>query len=131
MESVFGAQNWVIEQGDDLAYPEGAASGKGRIALRNNTSQTQRFVTRLITPAMDLSKLTAQPMLVFSHAQQQRLGDVDVLRIYYRTAPNGRWVQLAEYNQKIVKWQADTILLDAYNTKTYQIAFEGTDQFGS
>ena len=130
MESVFGSQNWVIEQGANLDYPQGAATGKGRIALRNNTSQTQRFVTRLITPAMDLSSLTAQPMLVFSHAQQQRLGDVDVLRIYYRTAPNSRWVQIAEYNQKIVKWQSDTIMLDAYNTKTYQIAFEGTDQFG-
>ena len=86
MESVFGDQSWVIEQGEDLIYPVGSAQGKGRIALRNTTTQTQRFVTRLITPAMDLSELTAQPMLIFSHAQPQRAGDVDVLRVYYRTA---------------------------------------------
>ena len=130
MESVFGDQSWVIEQGEDLIYPVGSAQGKGRIALRNTTTQTQRFVTRLITPAMDLSELTAQPMLIFSHAQPQRAGDVDVLRVYYRTALDGRWVQIAQYDKKVTNWQADTLYLDGYNTKTYQIAFEGEDRFG-
>ena len=128
-ESVFGAQDWIVEQGE-LTYPLGAAEGKGRVALRNTTSQTQGFVTKLVSPAMDLSVLTVQPMLIFSHAQQQRLGDVDVLKVYYRVSADSRWVQIAEYDQKITKWQADTIYLDAYNSKTYQIAFEGTDRFG-
>ena len=128
-ESVFGAQDWIVEQGE-LMYPKGAAEGKGRVALRNTTSQTQGFVTKLVSPAMDLSVLTVQPMLIFSHAQQQRLGDVDVLKVYYRVSADSRWVQIAEYDQKITKWQADTIYLDAYNSKTYQIAFEGTDRFG-
>ena len=128
-ESVFGAQDWIVEQ-DELTYPQGAAEGKGRVALRNTTSQTQGFVTKLVSPAMDLSVLTVQPMLIFSHAQQQRLGDVDVLKVYYRVSADSRWVQIAEYDQKITKWQADTIYLDAYNSKTYQIAFEGTDRFG-
>ena len=130
MESVFGAQDWVIEQGSDLNYPQGAAVGEGRIALRNTSEQTQGFVTRLITPPMDLSVLTAQPMVIFSHAQPQRLGDVDVLKVYYRTSSEARWIQIAEYNEKITKWQADTIYLDAYSSQTYQIAFEGTDHFG-
>jgi hypothetical protein len=90
-EYLFGQQDWVIES-EGLAYPAGAAEGKGRIALRNTTTQTQGFVSRLITPAMDLTVLTAQPMLIFSHAQAQRLGDVDQLRVYYRTSPEGRWV---------------------------------------
>ena len=130
MESVFGAQDWVVEQGSDLNYPQGAAVGEGRIALRNTSEQTQGFVTRLITPPMDLSVLTAQPMVIFSHAQPQRLGDVDVLKVYYRTSSEARWIQIAEYNEKITKWQADTIYLDAYSSQTYQIAFEGTDHFG-
>lgn len=128
-ESLFGDQAWLVEQ-DALSYPNGAASGKGRVALRNVTQQTQGFVTRLVSPVMDLTELTAQPMLIFSHAQMQRSGDVDVLRVYYRTSPEGRWVQMAEYTEKITKWQADTLYLDAYSTKTYQIAFEGTDRFG-
>ena len=130
MESVFGNQDWIIESGEDLLYPQGAAVGEGRIALRNTSEQTQGFITRLITPQMDLSTLTAQPMVIFSHAQPQRLGDVDVLKVYYRTSPEARWIQIAEYNEKITKWQADTIYLDAYTSKTYQIAFEGTDHFG-
>ena len=85
-ESLFGDQAWLVEQ-DALSYPNGAASGKGRVALRNVTQQTQGFVTRLVSPVMDLTELTAQPMLIFSHAQMQRSGDVDVLRVYYRTSP--------------------------------------------
>ncbi len=128
-ESVFGAQDWIVEQGD-LTYPNKAAEGVGRVALRNTTTQTQGFITRLISPEMDLTTLTVQPMLIFSHAQAQRLGDVDVLKVYYRTSPQARWIQLAEYDEKITNWRADTIYLDAYNSKTYQIAFEGTDRFG-
>lgn len=128
-EYLFGQQDWVVES-EGLSYPDGAAVGNGRVALRNTTTQTQGFVTRLVSPAMDLTVLTVQPMLIFSHAQAQRLGDVDQLRVYYRTSPEGRWVQLAEYVEKITQWQSDTIYLDAYNSKTYQIAFEGTDRFG-
>ena len=128
-ESVFGAQDWIVAQGD-LTYPNKAAEGEGRVALRNTTTQTQGFITRLISPEMDLTTLTVQPMLIFSHAQAQRLGDVDVLKVYYRTSPQARWIQLAEYDEKITNWRADTIYLDAYNSKTYQIAFEGTDRFG-
>lgn len=129
-ESVFGAQDWIVEQGGSLDYPAGAAVGNGRVALRNTTEQTQGFITRLITPAMDLTVLNVQPMLIFSHAQAQRLGDVDVLKVFYRTSPEARWIQLAEFDEKITKWQVDTIYLDAYSSKTYQIAFEGTDRFG-
>lgn len=128
-ESVFGAQDWIVEQ-SDLTYPNGAAEGEGRVALRNTTEQTQGFITRLVSPAMDLTGLTAQPMLIFSHAQAQRLGDVDVLKVYYRTSAEARWIQIAEYAEKIAKWRADTLYLDAYNSKAYQIAFEGTDRFG-
>ena len=128
-ESVFGAQDWIVEQGGSLDYPAGAAVGNGRVALRNTTEQTQGFITRLITPAMDLTVLNVQPMLIFSHAQAQRLGDVDVLKVFYRTSPEARWIQLAEFDEIITKLQIDTIYLDAYSSKTYQIAFEGTERF--
>lgn len=126
-ENVAGQQNWVIES-EDLAYPAGAADGQYRIALRNTTSQTIGFVTRLITPVMDLSEVY-QPILVFSHAQQQRTGDVDQLRILYRSGADREWVELTVFDKKIAKWQLDTIPLNAVS-KTYQIAFEATDKFG-
>lgn len=126
-ENVAGQQNWVIES-EDLAYPVGAADGQYRIALRNTSSQTISFVTRLITPVMDLSEVY-QPILVFSHAQQQRTGDVDQLRILYRSGADRDWVELTVFDKKIAKWQLDTIPLNAVS-KTYQIAFEATDKFG-
>jgi len=126
-EQVAGQQDWVIES-ENLAYPAGAADGQYRIALRNTSTQTIGYSTRLITPVMDLSEVY-QPILVFSHAQQQRTGDVDVLRVLYRSGVDRDWVELAVFDKKIANWQLDTIQLDAPSS-TYQIAFEANDKFG-
>ena len=126
-EYVASQQDWVIES-ENLAYPAGAADGGYRVALRNTSTQTIGFSTRLITPVMDLSEVI-QPILVFSHAQQQRTGDVDVLRVLYRSGVDRDWVELAVFDKKIANWQLDTIPLDA-PSNTYQIAFEATDKFG-
>lgn len=126
-EYVAGQQDWVVES-QDLAYPNGAADGQYRIALRNTTTQTIGYTTRLITPVMDLSEVY-QPILVFSHAQQQRTGDVDQLRVLYRSGVDRDWVELALFDKKIANWKLDTIALDAAS-RTYQIAFEVSDNFG-
>lgn len=126
-EYVAGQQDWVIES-EGLAYPAGAADGQYRIALRNTSTQTIGYTTRLVTPVMDLSEVF-QPILVFSHAQQQRTGDVDALRVLYRSGTDRDWVELAVFDKKIANWKLDTVLLDAVS-KTYQIAFEVTDKFG-
>ncbi len=122
-------QPWAVESGTDAAYPTGAFAGNYRIALRNTTTQTQHFVTKLITPAMDLREVF-QPILVFSHAQLQRTGDVDTLRIYYRTSGKGNWVELATFANKTNGWKTDTVQLSGTGTSTYQLAFEGIDNFG-
>ena len=121
-------QPWVVEASADAAYPIGSYAGGYHLALRNTTSQTQHYVTRLISPVFDISA-TFQPILVFSHAQPQRTGDVDVLRVYYRTSPMGRWVKIGEYANRVSAWQTDTIELTA-PCETYQLAFEGADNFG-
>lgn len=121
-------QPWVVESASDASYPKGAFAGSKYVALRNNTSQTQHFVTRLVTPVFNIQE-TFQPILVFSHAQAQRTGDVDILRVYYRTSAESRWVKIGEYTNAFAKWKTDTIDLPAANA-TYQLAFEGTDNFG-
>ena len=128
-EHVSGSVDWIAETGGD--YPAGAADGQGRVALRNTTEQTQGFVTRLVTPAMDLSNMTL-PILIFSHAQEHNLGDVDELRVYYRTSASSDWVLLEEggvFTDRVRTWETDTIVLSG-SSRTYQIAFEGTDKFG-
>ena len=73
-------QPWVVESAAEATFPKTSFDGSKYLALRNGTSQTQRFVTRLVTPVFDIKDVT-QPILVFSHAQMQRTGDVDTLRI--------------------------------------------------
>lgn len=121
-------QPWVVESAAEATFPKTSFDGSKYLALRNSTSQTQRFVTRLVTPVFDIKDVT-QPLLIFSHAQLQRTGDVDTLRIYYRSSSSSRWVMLREYADKISNWRTDTIALTA-KTATYQLAFEGTDNFG-
>lgn len=127
-EQVSGATDWKVEKGG--VYPTGAAEGSYRVTLRNTTDQTQGFVTRLITPPMDITSIF-QPILVFSLAQEHNLGDVDELKVYFRSSPTDTWrtEPLKVYKDRIRNWQSDTIVLPN-PTRTYQIAFEGTDKFG-
>ena len=119
---------WAVEQSGASEYPKQAFKGNSLVALRNTTGQTQRFVTRLITPVIDLTEVF-QPILVFSHAQMQYAGDVDALYVYYRTAKDLKWVQVGKYENKTIGWKNDTIRLTA-PSKTYQLAFEGVDNMG-
>lgn len=121
-------QPWTVENAAEATFPKVSFDGSKYLALRNHTTQTQRFVTRLVTPVFDIKDVT-QPLLIFTHAQMQRTGDVDTLRIYYRSSADSRWVRLREYADKISNWRTDTIALTA-KTATYQLAFEGTDNFG-
>ncbi|MBR4520303.1 MAG: choice-of-anchor J domain-containing protein [Paludibacteraceae bacterium] len=131
-ENVSGQTLWAVEKADTALYPSSAVAGDYRLLLRNNTEQTQRFITRLITPVMDLREVTL-PVLMFSHAQQQRTGDVDTLRVYYRSTAESRWVLLATYpdgkTNKYPNWTDEIIDLPAQSA-TYQLAFEGIDNFG-
>lgn len=119
---------WAVEQTGTSAFPEKAFEGNGYVALRNATGQTQYFTTMLVTPVIDLSNVF-QPILIFSRVQMQYAGDVDLLRIWYRTSAESRWVELEQFNTKTVGWETDTVALTA-PTATYQLAFEGVDQMG-
>lgn len=134
---IYGEHPWVIEKAEEADYPKSIKdNGSYLLALRNNSSATIGYTTRLISPVMDLSQNKVfQPILVFSHAQQQRTGDFDQLKVYYRSKATDDWVRLdgrngnPEFNQKITKWQRDTIQLTS-QSDTYQIMFEVTDRFG-
>ena len=134
---IYGEHPWAIETAEEADYPKALKeNGNYLLALRNNTPATIGYTTRLISPVMDLSMgKVFQPILVFSHAQQQRTGDFDQLKVYYRSQVTDAWVRLDgrngnhEFNQKIAKWQRDTIQLTS-QSETYQIMFEVTDRFG-
>lgn len=119
--------SWSVESGD-LTFPNGSAEGNKRVAFRNTSGKTKHACTRLVSPQMDVKKLY-RPLLIFAHAQDQWMKDVDVLRVLYRLSPDGEWVELKTFDKCITFWQTDTIKLVG-SSKTYQIAFEVTDNLG-
>lgn len=128
-ENVRGSQNWVVEQGDGLSYPSGAFGGDKRVALRNESDMTLGYVSRLVTPQINLKGLY-RPILCFSFANDQWTGDCDTLKIYYRTSADKDWTLLKTYDTYHAAWNRETVELNATETETYQIAFEGRDNMG-
>ena len=127
-EYVSGQQSWVVESGD-LKNPVGAADGQYRVALRNATDVTIGFTTRLVTKAIDLRGVF-QPILVFKHAQAQRTGDFETLKVYYRDKEGDAWKLAKEYTEKITRWKEDTVYFSSTTSSFFQIAFEASDNLG-
>lgn len=127
---VSGSPEWIA---DTLSTnPTGAADGNGRVAFRNMSDQSDgTYVTRLITPAMDLSGVSS-PVLTLAYAQPMRPGmGNDQLKIYYRLTESSDWVLLKSYEEAQGSWKRDTIALIATSQGTaYQLAFEGNDKGG-
>ncbi len=143
-EYVEGEQSWQVEELADYAYPSGKipdaklnGGGTHRAYLRNTTGQTLGYKTKLVSPAMDLTGVY-RPILCFYHAQDKWTADVDTLRVYYRTDPEEDWLLLsdvqtgkkAEFAQAMPRWTAEQYELPNFNHKSYQIAFEGSDNMG-
>ena len=74
--------SWGAEEGDSLTFPAGCVSGTHRMKAANTTNQEMRFITRLVTPPMNLTGVF-RPQLVFSHAEPARAAFCDTLRVYY------------------------------------------------
>ena len=126
-EKVSGDLAWTIESGE-LTRPKNAFEGVKRVAFRNTTGVTSKAKTRLILPQMDISGLY-QPILVFAHAQDKWTDDFDTLKVLYRTSSDVDWTELKVFDKYIPKWTIDTVRLIGAN-RTYQIAFEATDNLG-
>ena len=125
-ENVNGAISWVAESGE-LSFPNGAYSGQSRVAFRGDSISTNAR-TRLISPQMDITSIY-QPILVFAHAQSTWTNDFDTLRVLYRASADKEWTLLKTFDRPIKKWAVDTVRLNG-GSRTYQIAFEATDNLG-
>ena len=131
-ENIEGTVNWQVEGGPgvSLADPVGAKSGDYRLAIRRAKGATSGFVTRLISPAMDISEMQ-NPQLCFAHAQVATFDYFDTLRVWYRTTSDAQWTLLEEFASPIPAWKNETLPLEKYLQGTaYQIAFEVEDHAG-
>ena len=126
-ENLSGDINWTVESAD-LTHPSNAFDGACRLAFRNTSKVTKNAKTRLVLPVIDISNLY-QPILVFAHAQDRWASDFDTLKVFYRTSTENPWIELEVFDKPLNRWQLDTLRLNS-GTKTYQLAFEATDNLG-
>ncbi len=126
---VLGNQSWQVINNAQSEHPNLAYRGEHYILLRNEAEETLGYTTRLVTPVMNIGNEVISPVLIFWRAQEQRTGDIDTLRVWYRTSPNSGWAPLKTYSDRTRGWVSDTVPLRTVSP-TYQLAFEASDNMG-
>ena len=120
-----GPNTWAVGSGD---YSSSTGAGQGTYnALITHVDRGN--VTKLITPEIDLSSVTSAT-LSFMHVQRSWTGDIDYLKVYYRTSSTGTWTQLVGYTDAVASWTTEEDIVLPNTTATYQLAFEHTDNYG-
>ena len=120
-----GSGTWSIGSGD-YSTSTGAGQGTYNALIKHGTTGA---VTKLITPAIDLSSASSAK-LSFMHIQRSWSGDIDYLKVYYRTSSSGTWTQLVAYTTAIASWTTESEISLSNLSGTYQLAFEYTDNYG-
>ncbi|GEM_PF-1490073 len=126
-EYVTGTKDWDFRTGGISSEPPNAHGGTYNASFDPGNVG---YKTMLITPVFDISSFT-NPELEFWHTQIAWEGDVNALRVYYKTTDGGSWVLIpgGEYTTEITVWTLELLALPSPSA-TYQIAFEGTDNGG-
>lgn len=123
-EYVSGSTNWsyVVANGNGTITPRtGARMAEFRTASYGPT-------TKLVTPRLDLTGLTS-PRVVFYYANVNWLGDIDELRVYYKTSAGGPWIQIgANYTAERTGWTEVALTLPN-PSNDYYIAFQATSNW--
>ncbi len=130
-EFVSGQMPWGVESVEEnLMWPSTVLEGSYRAYLRNNTGETQGYVTRLVSQVMNLSPMKVRmPSLSFWFANPRWGADRDTLRVLYRANSYTGWKTMAELSSEGSDWQFVKLSLPEVSS-TYQIAFEGKDNLG-
>lgn len=125
--TVDGNGSWSVGTGD-YNSSTGAGEGTYNAQITHGNSGDD---TKLITPAIDLSGVTTAT-LSFMHIERSWSGDIDQLRVYYRTSSSDSWTLLAgqEYTTEVASWTTEDNINLPNPSSTYQIAFEMTDGYG-
>jgi subtilisin-like proprotein convertase family protein len=132
-EYVSGNVNWIYRTG--APYGAVTTAHGGTLNASFNADNYNGNATKLVSPIFSFAGLTYGATLNFWYAKQMDpdWGDVDELRVYYRTAIGGAWTLVpgAEYTNSIGAWRQVEIQLPAsINSTVYQIAFEATSNWG-
>lgn len=124
-EFVSGSTNWTTS-GSNQNGTVSPRTGNGMALFYiGNFSHP---ITRMVTPSMDLNG-AVNPQVKFSFTNVNWDGDIDELRVLYKTSTAGNWVELAQYTTESNSWS--DITLNLPNTSSnYYVAFEGKSNYG-
>jgi photosystem II stability/assembly factor-like uncharacterized protein len=124
-EFVSGNNSWITSGSNqnETVTPK-TGSGLALFYIGNFSAPT----TKLVTPVLNLAGAT-NPELKFSYTQVNWDGDIDELRVFYKTSAAGSWILLEEYTAEVTTWSDITLTLPN-PTSEYYLAFEGTSNYG-
>src|SRR5690606_129412 len=126
---------WTLEYGSGtLDWTYVAQNGNASITPRTGAymaefrNDTSGSATKLVTPALDLITLS-NPQLTFYYANVNWFGDIDELRVYYKSSAGGAWTQIGiDYTAEQTAWTEVKLILPN-PSNDYYIAFEGTSNW--
>ena len=123
-ETVSGSANWtfVSQNGNNTITPR---TGNYMAEFRTGTTGN---ATKLVLPVFDLTSLT-NPELSFYMANVNWVGDIDELRVFYKSSAGGSWTQIGpDYTSENTSWTEIRLPLPNPSS-TYYIAFEATSNW--
>lgn len=117
---------WTFSTGSSGGAITQARSGNLNAVF--TSSANGPHITKLITPVLDLSGMQ-NPAVDFWYGQEEWFTDQNELKVYYRDDPDNAWIEIFHDSTNRSVWtQLCLILPDP--SSTYQIAFEGIDNWG-
>lgn len=129
----YGTQ-WTMEMGGYNSHPiaaqEGGFNARFFAADRDpDTGEYRTHVTRLVSPRIILGQAPENITLYFWQCMEEYGGDLDGLRVLYKTSHDGEWIEIGEFNENTPQWTERSLHLPD-PTDDYYIAFEGIARFG-
>jgi hypothetical protein len=122
-----GAANWTFAAGSSGGAITSAYEGALNARFVSQTG-TNSPITKLVTPVIDLSDIQ-NPIVNFFYGQEVWFGDQNETKVYYRISETDDWVEIAHFTGNVNAWTEVTLDLPAPSA-TYQIAFEGINNYG-
>ena len=115
-----GDYEWTVGSGDGgntatgSYSPISAHTGTYNAIITHHGKNYNSDVTKLITPVLDLTSLN-HPMLTFWYINRiwslEGNDDIDGFAVYYRTAENAEWIQIASTAENHETWTEASYLL--------------------
>lgn len=123
-----GAFDWTFQNGSPSRYPSSAHSGTINACFYYNKPGVVR--RKLVMPMLNTLKGIENPRLSFWFYMKDWDGDLDILKVYYKTSPtNTTWTLLETFKTSVSSWTQVTIALQD-PSESYMIAFEGESHWG-